>query len=118
MTREALIQDIINYAGDDYDSTDSRQTSFITSAVDDAIEEVFGTMCPFSLTDDDERDAYREEALNRYGSVIRRIAEFHYDKQGKEGVTTFYESGQTTSFETGGTPPSYLRTVIPIARVL
>lgn len=117
MTRAELIESIIQYAGDDYDSTDSHQVSFVEWTVDDAISEVLHEMCPFQMTDD-ETATYTDMVLSRYGSVVRRIAMFHYDKQGKEGATTFYESGQTTSFESGGTPRSFFRSVIPIAKII
>lgn len=115
-TREALIERLISYAGDDYRPEDSNQATFVEDCIDDAISEVCNEMCPWGLTDA-EIDKYRTIALTRYVSVIMRIAQYHYDKQGKEGVTTFYEAGQTNSYEEGGTPKSYLRGIIPIARI-
>lgn len=115
-TREALIERLIMYAGDDYRPEDSSQASFVEDCIDDAISEVCNEMCPWGLTDD-EVEKYKAIALNRYASVINRIAQYHYDKQGKEGVTTFYEAGQTNSYEEGGTPVSYLRNIIPIAKI-
>lgn len=116
MTREELIQSVIEYAGDDYDpSTDG---SFLEWTVDDAIEEVANEMCPYGFSSDDAHNKVKNIALSRYGSVIRRIALFHYDKQGKEGVTTFYEAGQTTSYEDGGTPRRFLQSIIPIAKIV
>ena len=115
-TRENLIERLIDYAGDDYDPEDSRQVSFVEDCIDDAIAEVSNEMCPWGLTDS-ELERYQTIALQRYASVISRIAQYHYDKQGKEGVTTFYEAGQTNSYEEGATPKSYLRTIIPVARI-
>ena len=115
-TREDLISRLIDYAGDDYNPEDSRQVSFVEDCIDDAIAEVSNEMCPWGLTDS-EQERYQTIALQRYASVISRIAQYHYDKQGKEGVTTFYEAGQTNSYEEGATPKSYLRTIIPVARI-
>lgn len=115
-TRESLVERLINYAGEEYDPEDMKQLSFVEDCIDDAIAEVCNEMCPWGLTET-ELETYKETALQRYGSVISRIAQYHYDKQGKEGVTTFYEAGQTNSYEEGATPKSYLRTIIPIARI-
>lgn len=129
MTRQDLIESLINYAGDDYDQS-SEQLAFITSTVDDAINEVCNEMYPYDYgmeEEDDSEESEEEEsasesirkiALRKYGNVIRRIAQFHYDKQGKEGVTTFYESGQTTSFSGGGTPREYLDGIVPVAKIV
>ena len=113
-TREELIAALTDYAADDY--TDD-QSSFVEDCVDDAIEEVCNAMYPWDNTDA-KVEALRERALKRYSFVIQRIAQFHYDKQGKEGVTTFYESGQTNSYGTGGTPKEFLEGIVPIARVV
>lgn len=114
--REDLINRLIDYAGDDYNPEDIRQVSFVEDCIDDAIAEVCNEMCPWGLTES-EQERYQTIALRRYASVISRIAQYHYDKQGKEGVTTFYEAGQTNSYEEGATPKSYLRTIIPVARI-
>ena len=118
MTRAELINSIIAYAGDDYDSSDEKQRVTLEFMVDDAIEEVCNEMYPYVVANNDERERITLLALSKYGHVIRRIAMFHYDKQGKEGVTTFYESGQTTTYGGGGTPKEYLAGIIPIAKVL
>lgn len=124
MTREDLINALIAYAGDDFDRDNKSEMSFLEFTVDDAIEEVVNTMYPYVVTGETEEEteelleSHRRAAMNKYGHVIRRIAMFHYDKQGKEGVTTFYESGQTTSYKGGGTPSEYLASVIPVAIIL
>lgn len=118
MTRGELVDSIIEYAGDDYDESDENQVSFLEWTVDDAIEEVVNEMHPYGFNTDDAHNKAIDVALRRYSHVIRRIAQFHYDKQGKEGVTTFYESGQTTSYEDGATPRRFLQNIIPIARIV
>ena len=115
-TRESLIERLISYAGDDYNPADSNQATFVEDCIDDAISEVCNEMCPWNMSDN-EADKYKAIALKRYTSIIIRIAQYHYDKQGKEGVTTFYEAGQTNSYEEGGTPTSYLKSIVPIARI-
>lgn len=111
MSREELISLLTTYAGEDY--TES-QDELIESIVDDAIEEVCNVRFPFGTTS----DAEVADVMARYASNIRRISQYHYDKIGKEGVTTFYESGQTTSWEAGGTPDSFFRGIIPIAKLV
>lgn len=115
VTRDTLIESIIEYAGTDYDSGDAQQVSFVEWTVDDAIEEVCNRMFPFGYSD---ASAAQRQALAKYGAVIRRVAMFHYDKQGKEGVTTFYEAGQTTSFEDGATPSRFFESIVPVARIV
>lgn len=113
-TRDDLINSLIEYAADDYDS---RQISFVEDCVDSAINEVCNRMYPWDMSDA-KYSAIKKRALQRYIWQIKRIAEFHYDKQGKEGVTTFYESGQTTSYESGGTPSQYFDGIVTMAKVI
>lgn len=115
MTRDELVQKLIKYAADDYKVD---QLSFVEDCVDSAISEVCNHMYPWGVEDAESYKTLEESALIKYSWVINRVAQFHYDKQGKEGVTTFYESGQTQSYGTGGTPSSYFDAVIPIARVV
>lgn len=115
MTREALIIKLRDYAGDDYTAD---QSSFVEDCVDSAIYEVCNEMHPWSIKDDEEMNALKAIALTKYPWVINRIAQFHYDKQGKEGVTTFYEAGQTTSFGGSGTPPALLSSIVPMAKIV
>ena len=111
MTREELISLIRAYASDDYKPS---QDAVIAAIADDAIEEVRQAKFPFGNGSDSET----EYVLAHHPSNIRRIAFYHYDKMGKEGVTTFYESGQTTSWESGGTPDSFFKGIIPKAHVI
>lgn len=111
-TRGELISILTAYAGEDY--TDG-QSSLVEAIVDDAIEEVRRVQFPFQNTDIERLEDY---VLTHHPGIIRRIAEYHYDKIGKEGVTTFYESGQTTSWESGGTPDSYFKGIIPMAKIV
>ena len=83
MTREELVNSIIEYAGDDYDESDENQVSFLEWTVDDAIEEVVNEMCPYGFSTDTAHEKAIGIALSRYGATIRRIAMFHFDKQGK-----------------------------------
>lgn len=114
-TREELIATLIAYAGDDYNES---QSSLVESIVDDAIEEVRNRRYPHGYFTNEALVEQQTEILFRYATVVRRVMEYHYDKIGKEGVTTFYEAGQTTSFEAGGTPESFLASVIPVATLV
>ena len=118
MTRDQLVQSLIAYAGDDFDESDAKQRVFLEATVDDAIEEVCNEMHPYGAPCKDAREHIQNIALAKYGFLIRRIAMFHYDKQGKAGVTTFYEAGQTTTYSGGGTPREYLDGIVPIAKVV
>ena len=113
-TRDDLINSLIEYAADDYEKS---QISFVEDCVDSAINEVCNRMYPWDMSDA-KYSAIKKRALQRYIWQIKRIAEFHYDKQGKEGVTTFYESGQTTSYESGGTPNQYFDGIVTMAKVV
>ena len=111
MTREELISLITAYAADDYKAS---QNAVIAAIADDAIEEVRHAKFPFG----DGSDKETKYVLEKHASNIRRIAFYHYDKMGKEGVTTFYEAGQTTSWESGGTPNSFFKGILPTAHVI
>ena len=115
MTRDDLIQKLITYASDDYTED---QISFVEDCVDSAVDEVCSRMYPWGIASEKAMETLRSKAFVRYPWVINRVAQFHYDKQGKEGVTTFYESGQTNSFGTGGTPDAFFDCIIPIAKVI
>ena len=113
-TRDDLIESLIEYAGDDFRKD---QISFVEDCVDTAIDEVCNRMYPWSMSDS-KYNSVKRSALQRYAFTIKRIAQFHYDKWGKEGVTTFYESGQTTSFESGGTPSQFFDGIVTMARIV
>lgn len=108
-----LVDLLIEYAADDY--TDE-QYRVIEGIVEDAIEEVRNARYPFGYASENELRAQDKEVLSRFKSNVRRIAQYHYDKIGKEGVKTFYEAGQTTTWESAGTPKSLLRGIIPVAK--
>lgn len=112
---EELLRDLIDYVADNYDPA---QDSFLIRLLKDAIEEVCYEMYPYGFSNDKEEKNVKEKALKRYKSKIRKIAEYHYDKAGKEGVTGWSESGTSVSYENSGTPSSYLRGIIPIAKII
>ena len=115
MTRELLVQKLIVYAGDDYTED---QSSFVEDCVDSAISEVVNYMYPWGISNDTAMAELSRKALLKYSWQIYRIAQFHYDKQGKEGVTTYYEAGQTQSYGTGGTPAAYFDGIVAIAKIV
>lgn len=113
--KEELLRQLIEYAGDDYCPV---QDSFMLTLIEDALDEVVSVMYPYGFSSDDKEEKAKEIALKRYKSKIRKIAQYHYDKQGKEGVTSFSENSVSASYENAGTPDSYLRGIIPIAKIV
>ena len=114
-TEQKLFQSLKDYAGDDYDSC---QDSFLLTLIEDAIDEVCSVMYPRGFTSLEQKQKAHDKALLNYENKIRKIAEYHYDKQGKEGVTSFSENGSSASYENSGTPESYFRGIIPISTIV
>lgn len=112
---EELLKQLIEYAGDDYCP---EQDSFMLTLIEDAIEEVANAMYPYGFSSDKEEKKVKERALRRYKSKIRKIAQYHYDKQGKEGVLSFSENSTSASYENAGTPESYLLGIIPVVKIV
>lgn len=113
--KEQILRELIEYIGHDYIP---EQDSFLLMLIDDAIDDVVQEMFPFGFTNDEDEDIAKNVAMKRYKSKIRKIAQYHYDKQGKEGVTSYSESGVSVSYNSAGTPASYLRGIIPVAKIL
>lgn len=112
---EEILNELIEYAGDD---DGENQESFLNSLIEDAIEEVCYAMCPGGFNTDEEFENQKRLAVKRYKGKIKKIAQYHYDKQGKEGVVSFSENGVTASYENSGTPSSYLRGIIPVSKIV
>lgn len=113
--RNELLRDLISYASDDYCS---EQDAFLLTLIDDAIEEVANEMYPYGFSGSAEEQRVKDMALKRYKGKIRKIAQYHYDKQGNGGVIGFSENGTTVSYESTGTPSSYLRGIIPVVKIV
>ena len=114
-TEQKLFQSLKDYAGDDYDES---QDSFLLTLIEDATEEVLLRVYPNGFTTAESKQKAYDSVMLNYKTKIRRIAEYHYDKQGKEGVTSFSESGSSASYENSGTPESYFRGIIPISTIV
>lgn len=112
---EEILNELIEYAGDDYEAN---QQSFLNSLIEDAIEEVCCAMYPGGYASDKEFEKQKQSAVKRYIGKIKRIAQYHYDKQGKEGVVSYSESSTSASYENSGTPSSYLRGIIPESKII
>lgn len=112
---EELLRELIEYVGDDYCS---EQDSFLLMLLTDALDEVISEMYPYGFSSEQEEGYIKERAIKRYRSKIKKIAQYHYDKQGREGVTGWSESGTSVSYDSSGTPSSYLRGIIPIAKII
>lgn len=113
--KEQILRELIEYIGHDYIP---EQDSFLLMLIDDAIDDVVQEMFPFGFTNEEDEDIAKNVAMKRYKSKIRKIAQYHYDKQGKEGVMSYSESGVSVSYNSVGTPASYLRGIIPVAKIL
>ena len=112
---ERLFQSLRDYAGDDYEES---QDPILLTLINDAIDEVCSVMYPRGFFSKEQKQKAHDKALLNYESKIRKIAEYHYDKQGKEGVISFSENGSSASYENSGTPESYFRGVIPISTII
>lgn len=114
-TEQKLLQSLREYAGDDYEEN---QDPFLLTLVEDATEEVLLRVYPNGFSTAESKQKAHDSVILNYESKIRRIAEYHYDKQGKEGVTSFSENGSSASYENSGTPESYFRGIIPVSTIL
>ena len=112
---EELLRELIEYIGDDYSP---EQESFLLTLLSDATDEIVSEMYPYGFFSDKEEISIKERAIKRYKSKIRKIAQYHYDKQGREGATGWSENGTSVSYDASGTPSSNLRGIIPIARIV
>lgn len=112
---EELLKALIEYAKPDYDES---MDGFLQNLLDDAVEEVCAEMYPHGFSSDAEYEKIKDKALKKYGRKIRKIAEYHFDKQGREGAISWSGNGESVSYESGGTPISYFRGIIPIAKIV
>ena len=114
-TEQKLFQSLKNYAGDDYDES---QDSFLRTLIEDATEEVLSRVYPNGFSTAESKKKAHDSVMLNYETKIRRIAEYHYDKQGAEGETSHSENGKAVSYENSGTPESYFRGIIPISTIV
>lgn len=110
-----LFTPLVAYVGDDYDSS---MDTFLQSLLDAAQEEVRNTAYPFGFRDEEMKEEQENRVLSRYSNVILKIAEYHFDKIGKEGILGATENGTYSYYENAGTPNSYLRQVLPEAVIV
>ena len=114
-TEQKLFQSLKDYAGDDYDEN---QDKFLLTLIQDAIDEVCLHMYPGGFLTTEQKIKAQDKALLNYESNIRKIAEYHYDKQGIEGAISHSESGKSVSYENSGTPKSYFYGIVPCAIII
>ena len=112
--RDKFIEDMELYIGADYDSS---QEDFVLSLIESAIEEILSIIYPYSISAE-KLETAENEVVSRYRRKILQIAQYHYDKQGKEGILSYTENGTQGTYENSGTPASYLRGIIPVSRVI
>lgn len=91
--------------------------SFLHLLIDSAIEELVNYMYPYGVPDD-KLAKVKEMVIKRYKYKILYIAEYHFDKQGKEGVILYSENDTSAHFESSGTPRSYFTGVIPFSQII
>lgn len=105
---EELLAQLIVYVGEDY-----KDEQYLMSLLKNARSEIrryMGIQKPV-LEDD-------YFMVDEYGDLILRIAKFHADKGGKEGVASFTENGIQINYEGAGTPKSYFRHLTPFTKVM
>lgn len=114
---EELMTSMIAYAGEEYDQADDteRLEAIMRQCLEDAVHEISHILYPNGILDEDKRSWLEQYILNIYKHKVRYIAEYHFDKQGKEGVILYSENDTSSHFESSGTPASYLKGIIPIA---
>lgn len=112
---EELLAALIEYAKPDYEP---EQDAFLLNLLNDALEEVCNEMYPHGFKTDNEEQKIKSMALKKYKSKIRRIAEYHFDKQGRESVISWSENGSSVSYDSAGTPSVFLRGIIPVAKIV
>lgn len=113
---EELLQELIKYAADDYtEEQDDFLRSLLTSAAKEVVRKRYKG---HTFQNEQQKKKAEDDVLLNYDEVILKIAKYHYDKQGKEGVTGWSENGASASYESAGTPPSYFDDVIPITRIV
>lgn len=107
---------LIDYAGDDYGE---EQEEFLRSLLQNALKEVTRKRYRgHTFESISERKKAENGVLINYDEIVLNIAKYHYDKQGKEGVISYSENGESASYESAGTPPSLLEDVIPLTRII
>ena len=114
-TEQKLFQSLKDYAGDDYEKS---QDSFLLTLIEDATEEVLSRVYPNGFSTAESKQKAHDSVMLNYESKIRRIAEYHYDKHGKEGVISYSENGRSASYENSGTTERCVRGIIAISTIV
>jgi len=113
--KQELFEILVSYAAEDYDSS---QAAYLMALINGAINEICRELRRTDFEDGEARDAFIEYVLSKYDDVILKIAEYHYDKQGKQGVLSWTESGAQASYECAGTPKSLFVGIYPTAAIV
>lgn len=113
---EELLNMLIEYVGDeDYEPL---MDGLLRNLIEFAIQEIMNVMYPNGILDPNKRAVVKNQIIAVYPFKILQIAEYHFDKQGKEGVILYSENDTSSHFESSGTPASYLKGIIPIAEII
>ena len=113
--KQELFNILVSYAAEDYDSS---QAGYLMALINGAINEICRELHVTEFADTAARDAFIAYVLCKYDDVVLKIAEYHYDKQGKQGVLSWTESGAQASYECAGTPKSLFVGIYSTAAVV
>lgn len=118
--KEELMASMVAYADEEYEESEdkAKMEIIMSQCIDDAVAEIAHILYPNGILDDTKRETLEQYVLNIYKNKVRYIAEYHFDKQGKEGVILYSENDTSSHFESSGTPASYLKGIIPIATII
>ncbi len=108
-----LLDELYEYAKD----APEVELPFLQSLLNAALEEIINYMYPYGI-DGEKREKVKDMILKRYRYKVLYIAEYHFDKQGKEGTILYSENDTSAHFESSGTPRSYFTGLIPFAQVI
>lgn len=114
MSREEIRGQFMEYVGDD----NVLSLTLLESLLDNAIEEVRNVRYPFGYASESIKRRQDIDVISRYGQIILQVAEYHFDKMGKEGITEYSENGTSAVYDCGGTPPSYFRGIVSVGRIV
>lgn len=112
-----MVLKLIAYAGEDYDPDDGADVDFVSSCIDMATAEVLNAMYPYGLNTEEKIANGEAKALLMYPQIILQVAEYKFDKRGKEGVISYSENGSETYYENSATPKSFFRNIVPKSQI-
>lgn len=113
---DELLLKFIDYVGED--EYNPLMDTLLMDMLEFAVQEIMNVMYPNGILDATKRAVVKQQILAVYPFKILQIAEYHFDKQGKEGTILYSENDTSSHFESSGTPRSYFTGIIPIADIV